>query len=171
VDDTTSEYDGEGQDVPPSMLLNPEVPWDDIDPPIRDLVRLLNELPGLKTVSSCGGHDEPGADEQGRGPNHWDVFLRPRFDFPGDADEVWPDRDGWLTLEFLCWVTRDLRRAGKKIWVDVDAPAPQLNGPGRCLTFIIEGDRAGDGGYGPEEFISDLNSIFLKIYAPVDTDE
>lgn len=146
------------------MLLNPPVPWDEIDPPIRDLVRELNSLQGIKTVSSCGGHDDPSAKKDGRGPEHWDVFLRPWFDFSDDADEVWPDRDGWLALEFLSWAVRDLRTTGRKVMMHLDAPAPHLNGPGRCLTFIIEGDRFGEGGYAPEEFISDLRNTYLKIF-------
>ena len=69
-----------------------------------------------------------------------------------------------MTIEFLCWVVRDLRVAGKNIRMDLDAPAPHLNGPGRCLTFIIVGDRFGEGGYTPEDVISDLRDTYLKIY-------
>jgi hypothetical protein len=155
-------------ETPHWMVLNPPTPWDEIDPPIRELVRELNEFPGIKTISSCGGHDEPAAEKDGRGPGHWDVFLQPWFDFPDDAEEVWPDRNGWLTLEFLCWVVGDLRSAGKRIRMALSSAPPYLNGPGRCLTFVIEGERFDKGGYTPEEFISNLRKAYPTIYAPLD---
>lgn len=37
------------------------IPWDEIDPEIRPIVRLLNEQPGVETLYSCAGHEtDPG---------------------------------------------------------------------------------------------------------------
>lgn len=51
---------------------------------------------------------------------------------------------GWRTLEFLSWVCSDMIRAGERL-VFPTAPAPYLNTPGACLSFVIEcHPRAGD---------------------------
>jgi len=39
-------------------MSGPRIPWDEIDPEIRPLVRLLNDQPGVKTLHSCAGHEE-----------------------------------------------------------------------------------------------------------------
>jgi hypothetical protein len=155
--------DLEEEETPPWLHLNPPVPWEELDQPIRDLVRELSNLPGIVTLSSCGGHDDAAAKGDGRGPEHWDVYFRPCFAFPEDAEAVWPDEDGWLAVEFLTWVVHDLRAAGRRIWIDVDASAPFLNGPGRSMKFIISGVRTGEGGYSPEDFIADLRRVYLPI--------
>jgi hypothetical protein len=36
-----------------------DVPYDDIDCEIRHLIRLLNQMPGIRTTSSCAGHSSP----------------------------------------------------------------------------------------------------------------
>jgi hypothetical protein len=36
-----------------------DVPFDELDPPVRALVAVLNELPCVETVGSCGGHEVP----------------------------------------------------------------------------------------------------------------
>ncbi len=41
------------------MIGNETVPYEDIDPEIRPLVRLLNDIPGISTRWSCAGHDRP----------------------------------------------------------------------------------------------------------------
>jgi hypothetical protein len=122
--------DSDEGETPPWLRLNAPDPWEELDPSIRDLVQELSNLPGIVTLSSCGGHDDAAAKEDEPGPGHWDVYLRPWFAFPEAAEAVWPDEDGWLAVEFLTWVVHDLRAAGKQIWVDVDASAPFLNGQG-----------------------------------------
>lgn len=42
-----------------SPNLIPEIPYDKIDPEIRELVLLMNEIPGIRTVGSCAGHGPP----------------------------------------------------------------------------------------------------------------
>jgi tRNA(Phe) wybutosine-synthesizing methylase Tyw3 len=40
----------------PAVAVN----YTEIDPPVVGLVRAINELPGVRTFSSCGGHENPG---------------------------------------------------------------------------------------------------------------
>lgn len=39
-----------------ATLVDP-IPWDEIDPEIEPLVRLLNKQPGIRTLYSCAGHN------------------------------------------------------------------------------------------------------------------
>jgi hypothetical protein len=45
---------------------------------------------------------------------------------------------GWRTLEFLAWVFTDMERAGERLRFFPTAPAPYLNVPGKCLSFVVE---------------------------------
>ncbi len=45
---------------------------------------------------------------------------------------------GWRTLEFLAWVINEMYRAGERLKFFPTAPAPYLNTPGDCLSFVIE---------------------------------
>lgn len=36
-----------------------DIPYDEIDLTIIPLVRALNDLPGIRTIESCGGHENP----------------------------------------------------------------------------------------------------------------
>ena len=44
----------------PLKVSKDPIPWDKIDPEIRTLVRLLNDVPGIRTTSSCVGHPGEG---------------------------------------------------------------------------------------------------------------
>jgi hypothetical protein len=46
--------------MPSSKHQDKPIPYEEIDVEIRRLVYLLNQLPGIRTVASCAGH-EPGA--------------------------------------------------------------------------------------------------------------
>lgn len=37
--------------------MKPEIPYEEIDVEIRRLVRLVNAVPGIQSISSCAGHD------------------------------------------------------------------------------------------------------------------
>ena len=95
------------------------IPYDDIDPPIRPLVRFLNEElmdgdGGVVTTESCGGHKNPAPHQEPEGS--WVVVIR----LPQSDDE-------WDAFEFLAWVCHDLRLSGKSVFLDVSAAPPFLN--------------------------------------------
>jgi hypothetical protein len=101
------------------------IPYDEIDPGIRALVRALNAFPGIETIGSCGGHDNPRGDQAG--PGLWWVLLT--------IDRT---PDSWLSLEFLAWaVTRALGSDGG-VTLEADAAPPYLNDPGKLLRFVLQ---------------------------------
>ena len=125
-------HDGDAPSTPNEVL-----PWEDVDRGIINLVWTINAtLPGIETISSCEGHPDRRIDPE----PCWHVALVLQ---PADAEvgieRGGPHPDGWLSIEWLTWfVTSDLARAGYDIDMDVHAPAPYLNEPGRALTFWIE---------------------------------
>lgn len=57
------------------------IPYDEIEPRILPLVRALNALPGIATIGSCGGHENP---ELGQEPlGSWFVTFAVEFDTGG----------------------------------------------------------------------------------------
>lgn len=63
---------------------------DDIDVNIRGLVDVLNQLPGISTLGSCGGHERP-IDEIGQRPiGEWFVTFSASL-----------KRGGWRSIELL----------------------------------------------------------------------
>jgi len=91
-----------------------------IDRRIAPLVILINSFPGLRTTESCCGH----------GKERWIVCF--------DAEA---GRRGKTSLEFLAWATADYRQGGHNVQLDIHAPAPMLNGPGKCLYYTLTGSR------------------------------
>lgn len=73
------------------------IPYDEIEPTIAPLVRALNALPGIRTIGSCGGHDNPDIPWQ-KPLGEWYVTF-------------WVDHtpDGWRALEAI---------TGACSWVD-----------------------------------------------------
>ena len=72
-------------------------PWDGerhsrIDRPVRGLVTVLNRLPGVCTVSSCGGHRDPRNVSQCRRGEFYVNFLVDRT------------RAAWRSLGYLTWI-------------------------------------------------------------------
>lgn len=97
------------------------------DPSIRSLVAALNAFPGVATIGSCGGHENPGPGQWAAGK--WYVKLI--FD---------QDDDGWLALEFLAWaINNDYRRADHHVILYPTSPPPWLNQPEEMLSFSLEG--------------------------------
>ena len=39
------------------------IPWDDLDPKIMEIVRIANQIKGIATVQSCAGHVKPDGKE------------------------------------------------------------------------------------------------------------
>ncbi len=104
----------------------PVVPYDEIDPGVRDLVRALNELPGCATTGSCEGHATPG-------PGAWPLgswYVKLGFDLGGE---------GRFALELLAWLVNDylVSRLPRVLFFPVAAPV-DLNWPMSTLAFTLE---------------------------------
>ena len=110
------------------------VPMDELDPPVRRLVEVLNSFKGVRTISSCGGHEHP---QRGQNPaGEWDVLFT-----------VTPGRAGWRSLEFIVWLINDeLTHVGGGARVFLNAMDPLLNAPRRTLYFYLEGRTEGPRG-------------------------
>ena len=132
-----------------------------LDPPIIELVRVLNELPGLETVGSCAGHEKPA-------PGAWpsDQWYVTFVLQPANADALvaFPTPEAWISLEWLAWlVNNNLRRAGRQVAIIPTAPPPYLNEPGRMLKFALEGER-GEHGIEPSGLADEIESLAPDLY-------
>jgi hypothetical protein len=96
-------------------LLEPREPfntrpvdYDEIDPPMRELVRLLNAW-DLVTIGCCGGHAIVKNGSQAPKDEWWVTFM-PR---PADstAPVFAPSATAWLNLEFLAYYLNHLEGA------------------------------------------------------------
>jgi hypothetical protein len=124
----------------------------DLDGNMVRLVRALNAFDGITTIGSCGGHPDPG-------PGQWsqDTFYV-KFDLS------W-DQAGLLALEFLAWAVNhywsDVNPLGRVMLLPV-SPPPYMNGPGTCLSFVIEGYDGAD----PEQLATALRLLRRRCFAP-----
>ena len=73
-------------------MVRERTPYAGIDPPVRQLVRVLNRFPGVCTYTSDGGHDGPQYDAQVPA-GCW--YVDSHID---RSDE------GHASLEFFAWV-------------------------------------------------------------------
>lgn len=145
-----------------STWLPGVVPWDELDPPIVELVRVLNEFDGISTIGSCGGHEnaaEPGS-VSAPANEWWVTFELEPADPDGETNA--PSGGAWLDLEFLVyWVNRCLQRQASVVPY---AMPPQLNFPGRMLRFELSGLRDGDGGVEPDEVAAWIRKGLDELY-------
>ena len=118
-----------------NAVLNP--PYHEMDEPIIRLCKAINALPGIRTIGSCGGHEEGGELPADR----WHVSLKVDV-----GEDERPTYAGWLSLEFLAWALNDLSHSDLHIDFLALASPPYLNDPGHMLMFSIEASRAGEGG-------------------------
>lgn len=102
----------------------------DLDSNIRGLVAVLNSFQGIRTSSSCGGHENPGACQAPAGS--WYVT------FELQLEDGRPSEDAWLSLEFLTWLVNHDGK-GETARIVMDSPPPYLNGPGSSLYFDLTG--------------------------------
>jgi hypothetical protein len=121
------------------------VPYDELDPPVVELVRVLNEFGSISTIGSCGGHED--GEEGGIHAAAYEWWVTFQLE-PADheAESSVPSSEGWLDLEYLAYLlnTGGLRVGGKRdVQLVPYAPAPHLNVPGRMLRFSIVGFRGG----------------------------
>jgi len=113
-----------------------DIPYDLLDPNIVALVRTLNMFEGLRTVGSCGGHENPGAGQWP--PGEWVITFK--------ADHT---EEGWFALEFLTWAIQDYhpsRPGGRHlVRLSLNAFPPYLNTPGEVLCFYLHGLKDAEG--------------------------
>lgn len=111
---------------------------------LRWLCRLLNAMPGIHSFGST---------DRTEGRTVWTVWWSVgSADRHMDTFSAGPSREGWLVSEWLVWLVRDYRKAGKEIESRVTAPPPMINEPGSMLTFAIEADLDGPNAVDPHEF-------------------
>jgi hypothetical protein len=142
-----------------------EIPYDELDPPIVELVRVLNELPGIETLGSCAGHEDP---RPGAWPaDRWFVtFILEPAD--PEALAVSPSPEAWVSLEWLVWlVNGNLARAGRRVELVPSSPPPYLNHPSRMLRFAIEGGR-GEQGIEPADLAEEIERLVPELYIPAE---
>jgi hypothetical protein len=109
-------------------MVRERTPYKEIDPPVRNLVRVLNRFPGLHPYSSCGGHAKPDPKNTSQCPKGiWYV------DFHVDRTD-----EGWMSLEFMAWVHYDFYAPSSSVFLTALAKSP-WNYPGEMLFFRWEG--------------------------------
>ena len=140
-------------------------PWDAIyaamDPPVRELVRVLNTLPGVRTLSSCGGHNEPvSLDSLPADQWYVTVVLEPR---DADEDVHAPSAQAWLDLELLAYHVNAPPWRGRAVALEAHAKPPHLNFPGRMLAFNLVGWR-GEDGVEPDDLAASILHDLDELY-------
>jgi len=131
--------------------MTPAPPYDEMDPPVVTLCRVINDsLPGLATIGSCGGH-EGGL----RDPDGWYVLVEVQL-----ADDRRPTLEAWVSLEFLSWALRDI----PTVWFEPTARPPYLNFPGKMLRFVIEGQRTKGEKSEPDDIAAFIQEVFDRLY-------
>lgn len=101
--------------------MKERTPYNQIDPPVRQLIRVLNRFPGIATYTSCGGHPGPHGDNHCRvDEGHWYVDWH-----------VHRSDEGLVSLEFQAWIAEDIAPDGVALFCF--AKEPGINFPGRML--------------------------------------
>jgi hypothetical protein len=133
------------------------VPHDALDPPVVWLVQVLNALPGIRTIASCGGHDDPGPCG-GTADQWWVTFQLDQ------RDDLSPTPDAWLSLEWIGWVFHDMRNAGRRLMLTCASLPPFLNDPGRAAVFALEGNRDSDRGLEPDDLAEAMANTYTEFH-------
>jgi hypothetical protein len=141
--------------------MSEAVPYDELDPSVRELVRVLNEFDGAETIGSCGGHEEP-ITPASLPADEWSVTFHLMPADP-DAAVAVPTASAWLDLEFLAYWLGHLGNS-REVALAPFAPPPHLNEPGRMLRFELFGRRDGEQGIGPEEVAASLREGLDELY-------
>jgi hypothetical protein len=102
--------------------VNTWLDYDALDSNIVTLVRALNAFPGITTIGSCGGHDNPTGVQRSAG--EWFVTFR-----------VAHTKGGWRALEYIAGVTL-LDPWRTSLTVNTSQPG---HATGRSLFFALEG--------------------------------
>jgi len=120
------------------------IPYDKIDNNILSLVCVLNDLEGITTGGSCGGHANPRPDQQPE--SHWNIV------FLVDHTE-----DGWYALEFLSWICHGFQKTGAMVSIVTVADDAFLNLPVPSLGFSLYGINVD-----PEEFAGKVGQLWRE---------
>ena len=102
-------------------------PYEELDPAIVELCRVINEFPDTFTIDSCQGFID------GHKPDEpWSVFFKP--DFPASFD-------AYSVIEFLAWVINGGVAYGEgfKVKLHLNSTPPGFNAPGETMYFFIQG--------------------------------
>ena len=145
--------------------MSDPVPYAELDPPVRELVRILNELGGVSTIGSCGGHEDgtPG-DIHAPADEWWVTFELEPAD--REAATTAPSPEAWLDLEFLVYWVGCLIARGREVMIVPYAPPPHVNEPGRMLRFELRGFRGGEDGVEPGEVAAWIRKGLDELYVP-----
>jgi hypothetical protein len=145
------------------MTFRAEVPYEELDPPIVELVRVLNEeFDGFATIGSCGGHEDGKPGDIHAPADEWWVTFELEPADPG-ADTTAPSGGAWTDLEFLTyWLGKMRAEKGAAIYVEPYAPPPQI--PGRVLRFEVGGYRSEDDGVEPDDVAAWIRQGFDELY-------
>lgn len=110
-----------------------EVPYEELDQNIVELVRVFNGFPGVFTVGSCGGHANPKNYQSPEGS--WDIV------FILEIKDDRPTSEAWLSFEFLVYAFNNwFYRTGLKVDLSAYSAPPHFNEPGQTITFRVVGD-------------------------------
>jgi len=77
-----------------------------------------------------------------------------------EVGDVGPSTDGWLVSEWLVWLVRDYRVAGRQIESSVTAPPPMINEPGAMMTFYITASLEGPDAIEPDDFARSIIQVW-----------
>jgi hypothetical protein len=140
--------------------------YEAMDVSVQRLVAVLNRLPGIKTLSSCGGHDMPiSLDSLPADEWYVTVVLEPR---DRDSDIHAPTDQAWLDLEYLAWRVNGPPWRHKAVELVAFAKPPYLNFPGRMLAFNLQGWRGGETGVEPDDLAESIAQDLDDLYTPQD---
>jgi len=125
------------------------IPYDEIDPSIVSLVFALNDLEGITTGASCGGHDDPDF-SLGQSPSgQWSVI------FLVDHTE-----DGWYSLTFLSYVCHELQKSAAYVSIVTFVDDLFLTSPEMALGLNL----AGLDNVDPEEVAGTIERLRRELY-------
>ncbi len=114
------------------------IPYYELDTNIVDLVRALNAFPGITTIGSCGGHENPSEIQRPLG--EWFVTFH-----------VAHTKGGWRSLEYIAGsITLDPWRTSLTVHTSQPGYAT-----GRALFFSLYGHDFAD----PDRIAAYLNRI------------
>ena len=131
-----------------------QIPYNELDANMINLVRALNSYPGVTTIGSCGGHEEP------LKPGQWSAGTwYVKFD-------ISKDRLGWYVLEFLAWAINNDAARTLASWDHLvllpKAAPPYLNTPGDMLSFVLESYNGQD----PDDLAAFLEKVRPEFILP-----
>lgn len=122
--------------------------YKEIDENIRELVRVLNEFPGIVTTSSCGGHSNPKPFQKSAG--EWEIFIQL------EDDDERPSSEAWKSIQLISFAFTKLIA---DVNVVVSCADPFLNCWNDPLSFVLEGTAD------PEKVMKCLRQLHLEAFS------